>query len=146
MNTKPALAKRPRLHNRVAAIMIHTSRYAFNGPSRLARDTGLSVSAVSRFMHGRVRPSPMTLLLVMSALEAQLGFRLRLDEVISLTGEYPTRNICELLNCKGCLPDKAYHPDNERRDWWKTHRGGDWTGDVAEVGDEKLIDIEEVTE
>ena len=124
--------------------MIHLSRYNFKGVSRLAADTGVSISAISRLIRGKTIPSSSVLARVMIALAGQLGRHLPLEEVISLTGQYPTRNICELVSCKGCLPDTAYEDDGERKMAWKKNRGGDWTGDVGEQGYEEFTPIEEI--
>ncbi len=142
----PASGNWPRIHNRIGAIMIHTSKYSCFGPSRLASDAGVSVSAVSRLIHGRTIPTTSVLARVMVALTNELGYRLPLDEVISLTGKYPTRNICDLLKCRnGCLPGKAWEENNDPKPEWWCKRGGNWTGDVAEQGlEENLIPIEEV--
>ena len=41
-------ADRPILHNRIPAVMVHVSRYAFEGQARLAADIGVSRSTVIR--------------------------------------------------------------------------------------------------
>ncbi|MBA3724869.1 MAG: helix-turn-helix transcriptional regulator [Armatimonadetes bacterium] len=133
----PAQARGPRLHNRIGAIMAHVPSYSCKGPSRLAAATGVSLSAVSRLIHGRTIPTASVLTRVVTVLELALGRRLPLDEVISLTGKYPTRNICKLVGCRNCLPDRAFDNDGVRKVAWRLKRGGDWTGDVAEQGYEE---------
>ena len=94
------------LHNRILALMAHTSRYAFQGETRLAHDAGVSKSAVSRLLRGHSNPSFALVVALTRALEKRVGRPLDPRDLISLDGHYPTATACELAGCKGCLPPK----------------------------------------
>lgn len=53
--SKPTTIRTVRVHNRIAAVMAHTSRYAFKSESRLAADAGVSKSALNRLINGLQR-------------------------------------------------------------------------------------------
>lgn len=83
--------------------MAHTTRYAFGGESRLARDAGVSKSALSRLVNGLSHPSFNIVCALTAALEKQLGRPVDPREILSLHGHYPTASVCELCGCKGCF-------------------------------------------
>src|SRR5665213_564224 len=95
-----------RYKNRFAEAMSHSSRYAFAGKARLARDCGLSKMSVIRLISGEHNPSYRVVHLVVTALERALGRSLDVRELISYTGEWE-RPICAVCGCQGCLPDGA---------------------------------------
>jgi len=131
-------------HNRVAAIMAHTLRYAFKGRSRLAVDCGISKSAISRLLNGRSKPTLHVVLRVTDALERELGRSLNVREIFSETGNYPTTFVCSLVGCPGCLPAQAVTEDGPT----PRYRGmepGFWTGDVYELNGPLWHSIEEVS-
>ena len=121
-----------RCHNRIAAIMVHTRRYAFRGTSRLAADSGLSKSTVSHVVRGKVNPLYITISRIVKALELQTQRPLDLREVVSPDGTYPTKSICHLVGCSGCLPDRAYLDDGSLVPGLEDVKPGQWTGDVSE--------------
>jgi hypothetical protein len=121
-----------RCHNRIAAIMAHTRRYAFRGTSRLAADVGLSKSTVSHLVHGKVSPLYSTISRAVKCLEIQIQRSLDLREVVSSDGTYPTKSICQLVGCSGCLPDKVYLDDGSLVPGLEDVKPGQWTGDVSE--------------
>jgi DNA-binding phage protein len=133
LDTNRSASAATKRHNRVAAIMLHTSRYAFRGPSRLARDSGVSRSTICRLIHGRVTPLYSTISRVVKCFEAALGHPLNLNEVFSETGKYPTRSVCDLLGCGGCLPDWMYDDAGSRRPVTLDREPGGWTGDTTEL-------------
>ena len=95
------------VHHRLEAILLHVNWYLFAPVARLARDAGVSHSALSRVLSGRAAPSFALAWKVTHALERRLGAALpggRLDprEVFSLDGTYPTASVCELVGCPGC--------------------------------------------
>jgi len=118
--------------NRVAAIMIHLPRYAFRGTSRLAQDAGLAKSTISHLVRGQTNPLYSTVERVVKCLSHHLGRRLDHAEVISSTGTYPTTFVCPLVNCSGCLPDRAYDETGDLRADWADVESGHWTGDLTE--------------
>lgn len=108
----PALVAMPRkdnprindyfTHNRVAQLMAHTTRYAFKSETRLARDAGVSKSAVSRLVQGHTSPSFALVTAITRALEKALGVPLDPREVVSTDGTYPTSSVCDLVGCRRC--------------------------------------------
>lgn len=123
INTQP-------VQNRLRALMMHTARYAFKGESRLAKDAGVSKSAVCRLINGQSTPSFPLVAALTTALENRLPKPLDLRDVVSLDGIYPTPSVCAAAGCKGCLPDDAYHPDNTVKAEWKGVAPGQWTGEL----------------
>ena len=89
-------------HNRVAQLMAHTTRYAFKSETRLARDAGVSKSAVSRLVQGHTSPSFALVTAITRALEKALGVPLDPREVVSTDGTYPTPSVCDLVGCRRC--------------------------------------------
>jgi hypothetical protein len=124
--------QRPFFHNRIAAVMSHTSRYAFRGTSRLAADSGLSKSTISHTVHGKTIPLYTTVARIVQCLEDKTSRPLDCRELVSEDGSYPTTHICEYLRCSGCLPDTAYEDDGSRKAYATGVKPGQWTGDNAE--------------
>src|SRR5437660_736820 len=106
---------KPRIYNRIAAVMSHTTRYAFKGQARLAADSGVSKSAISRLISGQSLPSYASVWAITRALEKQIGKPLDPRELISLDGTYPTPSVCTLVGCRGCLPNEAYDDEGNRK-------------------------------
>ncbi len=119
-------------HNRIAALMIHATRYSFRGTSRLAMDAGVAKSTISLLARGLTTPLYSTLRAVIQCLEFHLGCPLDPKEVISEDGTYPTEHVCKLVGCSRCLPDSAYHRDGTCKEEYKHILPGHWTGDVNE--------------
>src|SRR5579862_5793242 len=92
--------RRQRPHNRIAAIMAHTSRYAMNGRSRLAQDCDLGKSTITKIVSGGCSPSYDVVSRIAEALSKALGRRIEIQEVVSRTGAYPTTWVCELVGCR----------------------------------------------
>jgi hypothetical protein len=65
-------------------------------------------------------------------LEFQLARKLNVREIFSEDGTFPTKSVCKLAGCRGCLPDKLHEPDGGIKPQWSHVRPGTWTGDVAE--------------
>lgn len=130
------------LHNRILALMAHTTRYAFKGETRLAQDAGVSKSAVCRLLNGKSSPSFALVVAVTKALEKRLGRPLDPRELISLDGSYPTASACELAGCRGCLPVEAYDENNVLKPEFKDVKPGQWcvaprTSSASEGNDSK---------
>ena len=115
------------VHNRIRAVLKHTTRYAFQSQSRLARDIGVSRSTISRLLRGKVRPSFALVFAVTRALEEDLGRRLDPRELISPDGTYPTPFVCSLVGCRGCLPEEAYDEHGNVRSHWENVLPGRWS-------------------
>lgn len=114
------------LHNRILALMAHTTRYAFQGETRLARDAGVSKSAVCRLLNGHSSPSFALVVAITKALEMRLERPLDPRDLISLDGCYPTASACELAGCRGCLPNEAYDANGHIKPEFKNVKPGQW--------------------
>lgn len=115
------------IRNRIAAVMAHTSRYAFKSESRLAADAGVSKSALNRLINGLSSPSFASVCGIARALEEQVGRSIDPRELITFDGEYPTSSVCELVGCKGCLPDEAYDANEKITPQYAHIRPGHWS-------------------
>lgn len=141
-NAKRSISATTICNNRIAAIMAHTTRYAFIGTSRLAADAGIAKATACDLLHGRVNPRYITVEAVVKCLEDQLGRRLSFRDVIRTGADYETTSVCQVCGCKGCLPDAVYENDGSRNNRDRDVKSGQWTGDV----DEFKRDVEEMTE
>ncbi|HEY3412819.1 MAG TPA: helix-turn-helix transcriptional regulator [Armatimonadota bacterium] len=126
-----------RTHNRIAAIMLHTSRYAFEGQARLAADAGISRSAVSRVLSGFSEPSVYVLLAITGALEIETGRRIDVRDLISADGTYPTPFVCDVVGCMGCLPEQALDEHGNRQPEYAGVKPGQWVGDNLVVKEDE---------
>ena len=135
MSAPARLSQRP-LYNRVGAIMLHIPWYTFRGQVRLARDVGVSRSTICRMLSGRSAPSYPVMAGVVEALSRRLDRALELGEVFSPDGTFPTRSVCDLCGCGGCLPAQAYDSqDDTLRPEYSQVRSGRW--ELATVADAK---------
>jgi len=89
-------------HHRLQAVMAHSNRYAFDGASRLARDVGVTPSAISRILSGQRHPSFALMMAITETLEKEMGRTLDPRELMTFSGVYPTPSVCDLCGCKGC--------------------------------------------
>ncbi len=137
-NSNRSVSAATRSHNRISALMTHIARYSFRGTSRLASDSGLAKSTISQLVHGKSNPLYSTLREVVKCFEFHLGRCIDLRDVASDDGTYPTRFVCDLAGCPGCLPDSVYRADGSRKPEFQTLLVGRWTGDVAEFLDEEV--------
>ena len=117
----------PRLHNRVQTVMVHVSRYSFQGRARLAADVGVSRSTISRLINGQTSSSHALVQAVTDALSAGLKKPLAPRDVFSPDGCYPERSGCRLCSCGGCLPESAFDVHGRRRVEWFNANPGDWS-------------------
>lgn len=123
---EPAKTSQP-AHNRVAILMAHTTRYAFEPQARLARDVGVARSTISRILSGQRSPTLPLALKIVTALEEALKVPLDPRDVFSPDGTYPTRSGCEVSGCRGCMPEAAYDRNGNLRPSYRDQRAGDWT-------------------
>ncbi len=124
----------PRNHNRIRAILLHTSRYAFEGQARLAADVGVSRSTICRLASGRSAPSYRLVQGVTLALEKALGKSLDAREIFSPDGTYPTASCCALCGCRnGCFPDEAFDAKGNLKPGWRDMQPGDWSVSPRQV-------------
>lgn len=126
-NPKNSLPARPRLYNRVQTVMVHISRYSFQGRARLAADVGVSRSTISRLINGQTSSSHALVQAVTDALSAGLKKPLAPRDLFSPDGSYPERSGCRLCSCNGCLPESAFDGHGRRRVEWLNAKPGDWS-------------------
>lgn len=112
--------------NRIADVMAHIDRYAFKGVARLAEDAGVSSSSVSRLINGRMNPSFAMAARITEALERRAGLSIGMREVFSEDGAFRTRHICELMRCRGCLPEAAIDASGAVMPAFRGVRPGQW--------------------
>lgn len=124
---KSADLTRPRLHNRIQTVMVHVSRYSFQGRARLAADVGVSRSTISRLINGQTSSSHTLVQAVTDALSARLGKPLVPRDLFSPDGYYPECSGCRLCACRGCLPEAAFDGHGRRRVEWQNAIPGDWS-------------------
>jgi transcriptional regulator with XRE-family HTH domain len=129
--TPPSKITRQPVHNRIMAVLAHIPRYAFQGETRLAKDSGVSKSAICRVVTGQSSPSFALVHAVTRALEKHLGRRIDPREIVSLDGSYPTESVCKLTGCRGCLPERAYDAEEVLRPEFKAVQPGRWSGSIA---------------
>lgn len=118
--------------------MEHIPRYSFMGATRLARDAGVSKSAVSRLMRGETSPSFAIVARLASALERASGIAIDPREIVSESGEWRVAFVCDLMGCKGCLPGAAYGSDDQVRPEWARILPGRWSGELTEPVTEEM--------
>ncbi len=126
-------ARRTRVHNRIIAVMLHIPWYTFQGQARIAKDSGVSRSTINRLLSGRSVPSYPMVQKIAAALEKRLDRRIDPRELVSLDGTYPTRSVCQLVGCGGCLPSHAYDSGDNLKEAFYGVRPGDWTYSQAPV-------------
>ena len=115
------------ISNRLRAVLLHLPFYGFESTARLARDTGLAPSTISRIIRGKVSPSYVVVEIITRAISHRLGRPLDARELFSTNGTYPTPLTCELMNCLGCLPPEAWCESTDTlRPRWRRKKPGDW--------------------
>lgn len=119
-------------HNRIAAIVSHLDDFQVRRLSRFSQDAGVSKATVSRLFRGRTCTSLFVAMRVQRLVNACLRRRLSLNELFSEDGHYPTRFVCQLVGCPGCLPETIFAGDGAIDPSWAHVRPGRWTGDTAE--------------
>lgn len=113
--------------NRFGDVAAHTTRYAFKGVARLARDAGVSPSAVSRLINGKMNPSFLMVARITGALERELGYRIDPRDLVAENGEFLRRYACDLIDgCRGCLPESATDEFGDTKEAFKGIEPGRW--------------------
>lgn len=119
--------------------MSHTTRYAFKGETRLAEDAAVSRSALNRLTNGQSSPSFALVCALAEALSKRLKRRIEPSEIVSCDGSYPTKYVCQLCGCKGCLPGEAYDEEENRRPEYAHIQPGQWsTEDFPTLGESEV--------
>ncbi len=121
------------LHHRVRELAWHIPWYGFKTQARLAKDSGVAPSTISRLLRGRELPSLLVTLRLTDALSKRLGRPLEVREVFSLDGSY-SRSVCDLASCRGCQPPTSFdRSDNMVADAPDMTRG-QWVSPVSRRG------------
>ncbi|MGV3615154.1 MAG: helix-turn-helix domain-containing protein [Fimbriimonas sp.] len=114
--------------------MEHIPRYSFMGATRLARDAGVSKSAVSRLIRGETSPSFAIIARIATALEKECGVAIDPRQIVSENGDWSVPFVCELMACgNGCLPSWVYDRDDRIRPMHAHVLPGRWSGDPREL-------------
>jgi len=116
-----------RVYNRVASFMFHAPRYSIQGIARLAADSGVSRTAVSRLISGHRRPAYLVVLRVVASLERELGVTIDPREVVRDDPHYPTPYPCAVIGCKGCLPAWMFDDDDRVLPEYAAVKPGQWS-------------------
>lgn len=122
-----------RVHNRLVAVLAHIHHYDFAGQIQLAADAGVSKGAISKLLSGQSNPSFALVLKVVKVLERHLGQRLDLQELFSFDGRYPTRSVCTLVGCRGCLLSHCYDLDGNLMLTYQDLRSDTWELPASEL-------------
>jgi transcriptional regulator with XRE-family HTH domain len=132
------------VHNRIEHLMSHTYHYAFKGRSRLAADTGLARSTITRILDGRTAPTFIVLWKITRALESALGRSLDPRELVSVDGAYPTLVACHLAGKHRCTPDTAYTQDNDLRPEFRSNQSSQPSTNSVEASESSVQTTEKV--
>ena len=111
---------------RISDVMAHSARFAFRGTRRLAFAAGVSPASVSRIIHGELNPSAVMLARITTALEKEFGHRIDPRDLLAEYGQFPTRFVCDLLGCPGCLPDRAFDEFGDLTATFTNIKPGQW--------------------
>ena len=119
---------RPRSNaqNRLRQVVWHIPWYGFRTQARLAQDSGVSPSAISRIMRGKAQPTLPVAQRLTDALSRRLNLLIDLRDVFSPDGTYPTPSVCHLTRCPSCLPPTAYDETDNLRPEFQSSRAGQW--------------------
>jgi hypothetical protein len=100
------------VENRIRAFMEHSTRYAFMGPARLAKDCEVSDAAICRLLGGYSSPSYAMVAKITKAFEKEFKRSIDPREIFAIDGQYSTSSVCEIVGCKGCTPQAAWNEDD----------------------------------
>lgn len=130
----PQSATRPPFAlQRLRAVLLHVPYYSIEPKARLAQDTGLSQNAISRIVRGKLTPSQATVQLICRAIQRRSGVKLKSGELFRSNSHFPTRSVCTLMGCKGCLPPEAWDERSDRlKTSWRNQKPGEWSCFAAE--------------
>jgi hypothetical protein len=114
--------------NRLRAVLLHVPYYTISGVSRLAADTGLSRSTISRLCNQKTRPHRHVAENIAWAICKRSGRCVAIEEIFSVIGDYPTPSACQLMGCRGCLPPQAWDERTDRlKPPWRRQKPGEWS-------------------
>ncbi len=132
-NTHPTKALGPVIC-RLGDVMMHITRYSFDGSARLAEDAQVTRSSISRILSGKMNPSFVMVARITGAIEEQLGFQIDPRDLISEAGAFRTPYVCEALHCGNCLPDIAHDDSDRLSPQYKAILPGKWVTSESPKG------------
>ncbi|MEI7576404.1 MAG: hypothetical protein WCK51_05885 [Armatimonadota bacterium] len=91
--------------NRIADVMAHLNRYMFKGTTRLAEDARVNPSTISRVLNNQLNPSFALVARITAAIESEFGIQIDPRNLVAENGDFLTPFTCDLMACKGCLPE-----------------------------------------
>ena len=100
------------VENRIRAFMEHSTRYAFMGSMRLAKDCSVSEAAICRLLSGYGSPSYAMIARLTQAFEKEFKQAIDPRDVAAINGAFLTPTVCEVVGCKGCTPQAAWNDDD----------------------------------
>lgn len=111
------------VENRIRTFMEHSTRYAFMGAARLAKDCSVSDASICRLLSGYCSPSFAMVAKISRAFEKEFQKAIDPREIFTVDGQYPTEDACTLLGCKGCTPEAAWNEDDTlKEEYQRTNR------------------------
>lgn len=116
-----------RCYNRIKILLLHASKYSFDGQARLATDIGVSRSTISRIMSGRSSPSLRIAQAITDALSDALGKKIQPEDIFSPDGYYDEPSTCKLVGCRGCTDEKMFDRSGRIKPEYAHLKPGDWT-------------------
>jgi transcriptional regulator with XRE-family HTH domain len=117
----------PAVSNRLRSILYHIPWYSIEGIVRLAKDTGLSTSTISRLVGQKNSPSYRVAETIASVISQKTGIPIETNEIFSPTGNFPTPSVCNLMGCKGCLPPEAWNEATDSlKENWRHAKPREW--------------------
>lgn len=111
------------VENRIRSFMEHSTRYAFMGEARLAKDCGVSDASICRLLVGYSSPSFAMLCKLTHAFEKEFKKRIDPRELAAIDGKYPTPSVCDITGCKGCTPQAAWNADDTMKPEYSQLKG-----------------------
>ena len=122
--------------SRLADVMAHINRYSFRGTARLAEDSGVSPSYLSRLINSRrAKPSSLIVARITAALEGACGLRIDPRDLVAEHGRFLTRHVCDVVGCRGCLPSNAYDEFGDLKPTFADVKPGQWLTSQFPHGD-----------
>ncbi|MBI1331273.1 MAG: hypothetical protein GC165_00165 [Armatimonadetes bacterium] len=112
--------------NRLTDVLEHTDRYAFVPVKRLALDTGVNPSSISRLLNHQINPSFALVARITAAIEKELGMPIDPRNIVAEGGKFLTHSVCDLVGCPGCLPAAAYDELDETNTAFLGVKPGTW--------------------
>lgn len=126
MTTKPQPRPLLLVVNRLGDVLAHVPRYQFGPVRRLAADAGVAPSTVSRVIRHQINPTFALVARLASAIEKETGLSIDPRDIAAERAAFPTRFVCGLMGCPGCLPEAALLPTGHRHPKYVGVRPGAW--------------------